>query len=125
MPQMPRRGACRKAKPNQTEDSRRNPGGHPITFAGQRRGGYRRRCRRVLIQSNAASSKSSPHLAVRRILQCAKVSSTAQRSFLNKRRNSVVRDAVTLIECPRDAWQGLSRQIPTELKTRYLRALID
>jgi len=37
----------------------------------------------------------------------------------------VVRDAVTLIECPRDAWQGLSRQIPTELKTRYLRALID
>jgi hydroxymethylglutaryl-CoA lyase len=37
----------------------------------------------------------------------------------------VVRNAVTLIECPRDAWQGLSRPIPTELKTRYLRALID
>jgi hydroxymethylglutaryl-CoA lyase len=37
----------------------------------------------------------------------------------------VVRNAVTLIQCPRDAWQGLSRQIPTELKTRYLRALID
>jgi len=37
----------------------------------------------------------------------------------------VVRNAVTLIECPRDAWQGLSRQIPTELKTRYLRTLID
>jgi hydroxymethylglutaryl-CoA lyase len=37
----------------------------------------------------------------------------------------VVRNAVTLIECPRDAWQGLSRQIPTELKTRYLRALIE
>ena len=36
----------------------------------------------------------------------------------------MVRNAVTLIECPRDAWQGLSRQIPTELKTRYLRALI-
>ena len=34
-------------------------------------------------------------------------------------------NAVTLIECPRDAWQGLRRQIPTELKTRYLRALID
>src|SRR5438094_5898451 len=32
--------------------------------------------------------------------------------------------AVKLIECPRDAWQGLSRQIPTELKARYLRALI-
>jgi hydroxymethylglutaryl-CoA lyase len=37
----------------------------------------------------------------------------------------VVRNAVTLIECPRDAWQGLSRQIPTRLKIRYLRALID
>jgi hydroxymethylglutaryl-CoA lyase len=37
----------------------------------------------------------------------------------------VVRNAVTLIECPRDAWQGLSRLIPTELKTRYLRTLID
>jgi hydroxymethylglutaryl-CoA lyase len=36
----------------------------------------------------------------------------------------VVRDSVQLIECPRDAWQGLSRQIPTELKSRYLRALI-
>jgi hydroxymethylglutaryl-CoA lyase len=36
----------------------------------------------------------------------------------------VVHNAVTLIECPRDAWQGLSRQIPTELKTRYLCALI-
>src|SRR6184192_2300051 len=33
--------------------------------------------------------------------------------------------AVKLIECPRDAWQGLSRQIPTELKVRYLRALIE
>ena len=32
--------------------------------------------------------------------------------------------AVKLIECPRDAWQGLKRQIPTELKGRYLRALI-
>jgi len=34
-------------------------------------------------------------------------------------------ESVKLIECPRDAWQGLKRQIPTELKVRYLRALID
>jgi hydroxymethylglutaryl-CoA lyase len=34
-------------------------------------------------------------------------------------------DMIKLIECPRDAWQGLSRQIPTELKAHYLRALID
>jgi hydroxymethylglutaryl-CoA lyase len=33
-------------------------------------------------------------------------------------------ELVKLIECPRDAWQGLKRQIPTELKVRYLRALI-
>lgn len=32
---------------------------------------------------------------------------------------------VKIIECPRDAWQGLPRQIPTETKVRYLRALIE
>ena len=37
---------------------------------------------------------------------------------------SVLRNDLKLIECPRDAWQGLSRQIPTELKAHYLRALI-
>ena len=36
----------------------------------------------------------------------------------------MLRNALKLIECPRDAWQGLTRQIPTELKARYLRALI-
>ena len=29
-----------------------------------------------------------------------------------------------LIECPRDAWQGLAGQIPAEVKVAYLRALI-
>ena len=37
----------------------------------------------------------------------------------------MLRTVVKLIECPRDAWQGLSRQVPTELKVRYLRALIE
>src|SRR5205823_5203119 len=32
---------------------------------------------------------------------------------------------VKLIECPRDAWQGLPRQIPTGLKLQYLRGLIN
>lgn len=32
--------------------------------------------------------------------------------------------SVKLIECPRDAWQGLPVQIPTETKVQYLRALI-
>jgi len=32
--------------------------------------------------------------------------------------------SIKLIECPRDAWQGLPGQIPTELKVEYLKALI-
>src|SRR6202161_1113901 len=34
-------------------------------------------------------------------------------------------DAVKLIECPRDAWQGLKGISPAELKTDYLKALIS
>jgi hydroxymethylglutaryl-CoA lyase len=33
-------------------------------------------------------------------------------------------DTVKLIECPRDAWQGLPETIPTDTKVAYLRALI-
>jgi hydroxymethylglutaryl-CoA lyase len=33
-------------------------------------------------------------------------------------------EAVKLIECPRDAWQGLPGLIPTEFKAEYLRELI-
>ena len=32
---------------------------------------------------------------------------------------------VKLVECPRDAWQGLQGQIPAYLKTDYLKALIS
>ena len=31
---------------------------------------------------------------------------------------------VKLVECPRDAWQGLTGQIPVEVKAQYLRVLI-
>ena len=34
-------------------------------------------------------------------------------------------EPVKLIECPRDAWQGLKGQIPTDLKVNYLQALIS
>src|ERR1700738_1257180 len=34
-------------------------------------------------------------------------------------------DSVKLIECPRDAWQGLKGQIPAYIKTEYLKALIS
>lgn len=33
-------------------------------------------------------------------------------------------ESVKLIECPRDAWQGLPRQIPTARKVAYLRGLV-
>jgi hydroxymethylglutaryl-CoA lyase len=33
-------------------------------------------------------------------------------------------DAVKLIECPRDAWQGLPKPIPVDVKVEYLRSLI-
>src|SRR5437667_6284946 len=33
-------------------------------------------------------------------------------------------ESVKLIECPRDGWQGLKRQIPTERKVEYLRGLV-
>lgn len=33
-------------------------------------------------------------------------------------------DEVKIVECPRDAWQGLPAQIPAYLKTDYLKALI-
>src|SRR5438477_13204737 len=31
---------------------------------------------------------------------------------------------IKMVECPRDAWQGLPVQIPAALKVQYLRALI-
>jgi hydroxymethylglutaryl-CoA lyase len=34
-------------------------------------------------------------------------------------------ELIKLIECPRDAWQGLKEQIPADLKTDYLKALIN
>src|SRR5581483_6483775 len=34
-------------------------------------------------------------------------------------------DSIKLIECPRDAWQGLQGQIPADLKVNYLNALIS
>lgn len=33
-------------------------------------------------------------------------------------------EAVTIVECPRDAWQGLPQIIPTEVKVEYLAGLI-
>lgn len=34
-------------------------------------------------------------------------------------------ESVKIIECPRDAWQGLKKQVPTETKAAYLNALVS
>ena len=34
-------------------------------------------------------------------------------------------DKAKIIECPRDAWQGLAKIIPTDIKVAYLRKLIE
>jgi hydroxymethylglutaryl-CoA lyase len=34
-------------------------------------------------------------------------------------------EPVKIIECPRDAWQAMPRQIPAEVKAAYLRALVS
>src|ERR1700749_4551609 len=33
-------------------------------------------------------------------------------------------DLIKIVECPRDAWQGLPGHIPTSMKVEYLKALI-
>ena len=34
-------------------------------------------------------------------------------------------EPITIVECPRDAWQGLAKIIPTEEKIKYLRSLVS
>jgi len=36
-----------------------------------------------------------------------------------------VSDVVKIIECPRDAWQGLPKVLPSKVKAQYLRALME
>ena len=48
-----------------------------------------------------------------------------RRSLDQVTRRRMKEQIVKLIECPRDAWQGLPEQIPTERKVQYLRALIE
>lgn len=41
-----------------------------------------------------------------------------------EKRQNISMERVKLIECPRDAWQGLPEVIPTETKAKYVRELI-
>lgn len=46
-----------------------------------------------------------------------------RRIQLPKPKDPSLSESVTVVECPRDAWQGLAETIPTEIKARYLLAL--
>ncbi len=43
----------------------------------------------------------------------------------NKRGLNSYMEIVKIVECPRDAWQGLPQIIPTEVKADYLRMLVE
>jgi len=43
----------------------------------------------------------------------------------SEERESAVMSEVKIVECPRDAWQGLPEVIPVQDKARYLRALVE
>jgi hydroxymethylglutaryl-CoA lyase len=47
------------------------------------------------------------------------------RSSAEKKYPQSMSENVKLIECPRDAWQGLKGQIPAYIKVDYLKALIS
>lgn len=43
----------------------------------------------------------------------------------NQANNSPAEEPITIVECPRDAWQGLRQIIPTEDKIKYLSSLVS
>ena len=49
----------------------------------------------------------------------------AEGNARSRHRETNLSEPIKLIECPRDAWQGLKGQIPTDLKVNYLQALIS
>src|SRR5437762_14190487 len=91
------------------------------------------------MRNNHTIAKISLSFAVIKIHAFVKVSSNTQMNYSNKGRKTtkgrspdhsspgttMPNETVKLIECPRDAWQGLKRLIPTEVKAQYLHALIE
>src|SRR5213078_1530580 len=78
-----------------------------------------------VINSMVSALRRSGRLSVRTV-SCGVCFSTRTTgmTYLILSVTSVTMESVKLIECPRDAWQGLPGQIPTERKVQYLRALV-
>ncbi len=59
------------------------------------------------------------------VLSCSGASAPKRRALaLRFEWVTAVSHEITIVECPRDAWQGMSKQIPAAVKADYLRALI-
>src|SRR4051812_28249641 len=77
------------------------------------------------INSMVSAFRRSGRLSVKRVIcgVCFSMRTTGMR-YLILSVTSVTMESVKLIECPRDAWQGLPGFIPTGRKVEYLRGLI-
>src|SRR3989440_8838770 len=86
---------------------------------------FSRAAARSVINSIVSAFRRSGRLSVRTVIcgVCFSIRTTGMR-YLILSVTFVTMESVKLIECPRDAWQGLPHQIPTEQKADYLRALI-
>src|SRR4051794_38003305 len=80
---------------------------------------------RSVINSIVSAFRRSGRLSVRTVIcgVCFLMRTTGMR-YLILSVTSVTMESVKLIECPRDAWQGLPGLISTEQKVEYLRELI-
>src|SRR2546423_3872307 len=78
-----------------------------------------------LINSIVSAFRRSGRLSVSVVIcgVCFSIRTTGIHYFILSV-TSVTMESVKLIECPRDAWQGLPRRIPTERKIEYLGSLI-
>src|SRR5438270_5299980 len=77
------------------------------------------------INSIVSAFRRSGRLSVMTVIcgDCFSIRTTGM-TYLILSVTSVTMESVKLIECPRDAWQGLPRKIPAERKAEYLRGLV-
>src|SRR5204862_6089530 len=78
-----------------------------------------------VIDSAVGACRRSGRLSVMTVIcgDCVSIRTTGM-TYLLLPVTSVTMESVKLIECPRDAGQGLPRKIPAERKAQYLRGLV-
>jgi hydroxymethylglutaryl-CoA lyase len=78
------------------------------------------------VKSRAMRRKPSPRSGQKKVAPGASLGCMVQNRFPKpaQRAKESMPETVQLVECPRDAWQGLAAVIPAETKADYLRRLI-